>query len=100
MKILFNLAAHRSSLNLVSENDIGLAHAILTRVCLDNGFPVKNAFFDKNVSPTHLFLYETIKEQVESQLFLVPEPEIAVLSDLGHLQFQLTTHTQRQQCIL
>jgi len=94
MKILFNLASQRGALSEISKNDIGIGHAILSRVCMDNGIPVAGAYFDRNMSMTHAIVYETIKAQAEEKLMFVPTPDIAVLSDLGNLQFQLTLHNR------
>lgn len=90
MKILFNLASQRGALSEISKNDIGLGHAILSRVCMDNGIPVSAGHFDRNISIVHAMAYESVKAHVEERLMYVPTPDIAVLSDLGNLQFQLT----------
>lgn len=94
MKILFNLASQRGALSELSKNDIGLAHSILSRVCMDNGLPVGHGGFDTTVSPAHSYVYESIRGYAEEKLFCIPTPDIAVLSDLGNLQFQLTLHNR------
>ncbi|AEV89485.1 hypothetical protein OBP_048 [Pseudomonas phage OBP] len=90
MRILFNLASYRTTFNVLSQNDVGVAESILTKVCLDNGFPVKPGFFDRNLSFNHTAVYEQIRECVEERLFLIPTPDIAELNHLGNLQFSLT----------
>jgi hypothetical protein len=92
MKILFNLVAERTALNVVSENDIGLAHSILANICQENGFPVTQGFYDPNLSFEHAYIYESVKSYVEPLLLGVPVTDFAVLSDLGNLKFQLTLH--------
>jgi len=76
----------------ISLNDIGTAHAILTRICMENGLPVTPGFFDPNHSFKHNFIYDQIKGYAESLLTGLSTPEYAFLSDLGNLQFQLTLH--------
>lgn len=92
MKILFNLAHQRNALTLISENDVGTAFAILTKVCLDNGYPVVPSFYDPNLSFEHSVIYENVKSYAEAHLFSIPTPNYAHLADLGNLQFQLTLH--------
>lgn len=94
MRILFNLAHHRGNLEILSRNDVGTAHAILSRICLDNGLPVQVGTFDKNISLEHMSVYEGIKSYVEDKLLFIPTPDVAILSDLGNLQFQLTLHNR------
>lgn len=79
---------------MISKNDIGTAHAIISKVCLDNGFPVPISTFDKNISLTHLTVFDCVKDHVEEKLMFIPTPDVAVLSDLGNLQFQLTLHNR------
>lgn len=92
MKILFNLMHFRGNLNVVSQNDIGLAHSILSRICQDNGFPVTPSYYDPGISFDYSFIYENIKNYAEGQLLGVHVTDTAVLASLGNLQFQLTTH--------
>lgn len=92
MKILFNLANQRTAFNILSANDIGVAHAMLTKVCLDNGFPVTPGFYDRNLSFEHSAVYESVKAYAEQRLLCVPSSDVAMLTDLGNLQFQLTLH--------
>lgn len=94
MKILFNLANQRGALSEISKNDIGTAHAILSRVCLDQGIPVEHHHFDANISLEHAIVYESVKAYAEEKLMFIPTPDVAVLSDLGNLQFQLTLHNR------
>jgi len=96
MKILFNLAHQRSALMLLSMNDIAVGYSILSKICMDNGFPVAPAFFDKNLSFQHAAIYESIKSYVEQRLFQIPTPDVAVITDLGNLQFQLSLHYNEQ----
>ncbi len=92
MKILFNLASLRNSLMVVSENDVGLAHAMVARVCHDNGFPVAQATYNPDISYSHNFVFDNVRDYVESCLLGVHVTDTATLSSLGNLQFQLTTH--------
>lgn len=92
MKILFNLANQRSALNILSANDIGVAHAMLTKICLDNGFPVTPGFYDRNLSFEHTAVFESVKGYAEQRLLCIPSSDTAQLTDLGNLQFQLTLH--------
>lgn len=92
MKILFNLAHQRNALTLLSANDIGVAQAMLTKVCLDNGFPVAPGFFDNNLSFEHYAVYESVKSYAEQLLLGVPCSDVAELTSLGNLQFQLSIH--------
>lgn len=94
MKIMFNLAGQRSALNTVSENDIGTAHAILSSICSDYGLPIDHGFFDPGASINHQVVYETIRDHADEKLLCVPTPDVAVLTDLGNLQFQLTLHNR------
>lgn len=90
MRILFNLASYRTCFNVLSQNDIAVAEAAITKVCLDNGLPVKPCFFDRNLSFNHTAVYEQIRDYVEERLFLIPTPDVAELIHLGNLQFSLT----------
>lgn len=90
MRILFNLASYRTALNVLSHNDVGIGEAILTKVCLNNGFPVKPGFYDRNLSFEHSAVYEQVRDHVEEKLFSIPTTDIAELHHLGHLQFSLT----------
>lgn len=92
MNILFNLSHQRNDLTLLSVNDLGLAHAMVSKICLDNGFPVEPGFYDQNLSFKHAAIYESVKAYVEEKLFLIPTPKTAYLAALGNLQFQLTLH--------
>lgn len=92
MKILFNLAHQRGALNVISQNDIGLAHSILAKICQDNGFPVASGYYDPNLSFEHDYVYESIRNYAEECLLGVHVTDYAVLASLGNLQFQLTTH--------
>lgn len=92
MKILFRLAHQRTALNVISENDIGLAHSIVAKICQDNGFPVESGYYDPNLSFQHSYVYESIKNYVEECLLGVHVTDSAVLSSLGNLVFQLTIH--------
>ncbi|QYN80039.1 putative CRISPR-associated endoribonuclease [Kosakonia phage Kc263] len=92
MKILFNLAHQRNAFNILSANDIGIARAMLTKVCLDNGFPVSPGFYDRNLSFEHSAVYESVKDYAEHRLLGIPSCDVAVLTDLGNLQFQLSVH--------
>jgi hypothetical protein len=94
MKILFNLANQRNVLNILSANEIGVAQAMLTKVCLDNGFPVGPGFYDRNLSFEHSAVYENVKAYAEAHLFCIPTPDTAILSHLGNLQFILTYHNK------
>jgi hypothetical protein len=91
MKILFNLVDLRMALNVVSENDIGLAHSILAKICQEHGFPVQG-FYDSNISFDHAYLYETIKNYVDPLLVGVYVTDCAVLASIGSLKFQLHIH--------
>ena len=94
MKILFNLASFSNSINFLSANEVGVAEAMLTKVCLDNGLPVKPGFYDRHLSFQHSAVYELVKNYAEEKLFRIPTPDYANLVSLGNLQFQLTLHTQ------
>lgn len=94
MKILFNLAHQRNALNMLSANDIGIANAMLAKICSDSGFPVKLGYYDRNLSFEHSAVYESVKSYAENRLHLIPTSDVAVLTDLGNLQFQLTLHNQ------
>ena len=94
MKIIFNLAHQRGALSEISKNDIGTAHAILSKVCSDQGLPVTPGHFDSNISLEHAYVFESVKAYAEEKLLCIPTPDIAVLSDLGNLQFQLTLHNR------
>ncbi|EBY9764083.1 hypothetical protein D5W64_13300 [Salmonella enterica subsp. enterica serovar Saintpaul] len=94
MKILFNLQGQRSALNTISQNDIGTAHAILSKICCDQGLPVEPGYFNPDESINHQVVYGTILDHVNTKLFAVPTPDIAVLTNLGNLQFQLTLHNR------
>lgn len=92
MKILFILTHYRTALNVISENDIGLAHSILAKVCQNYGFPVKSGYYDPNLSFEHSYVYEGIKNYAEECLLGMHVTDYAVLADLGNLVFQLTIH--------
>lgn len=92
MKILFNLSSLRNSLTVVSENDIGLAHAMLAQICHDNGFPVQRPNYYPDTSLAQGFVYESVKDYAETRLLGVHVTDVANLASLGNLQFQLTTH--------
>lgn len=94
MKIIFNLQGQRSALNTISQNDIGTAHAILSKICCDQGLPVEPGYFNPDESINHQVVYGTILDHVNTKLFAVPTPDIAVLTNLGNLQFQLTLHNR------
>lgn len=94
MKILFNLSGFRNAFNMISANDIGIAHAMLSKACLDQGFPVDPGFYDRNLSFEHSAAYEYVKTLTETQLLCVHTTDQAVLTHLGNLQFQLTLHNQ------
>lgn len=94
MQILFNLSGYRGTFSELSRNDIGVAQSVLTRVCLDNGIPLMPDHFDRNQSLTHLAVYEHVKAIAEEALFCVPTPDMATLTSLGNLQFQLTMYNR------
>lgn len=93
---MFNLAGYSGAFKELSQNDIGLAHSVLNRVCLDNGIPLTPTHYDRNKSLLHTAVYENVKAYAEEVLFCVPTPDIAVLTSLGNLQFQLTIHNRNQ----
>ncbi|QZA70767.1 hypothetical protein AH04_54 [Erwinia phage AH04] len=98
-KILFNLVHERTALNVVSENDIGLAHSILASICQENGFPVAEGYYDPSLSFDHTYIYKSIRNYVEPLLLGVCVTDYAVLASLGNLKFQLTLHSSNP-CIM
>lgn len=93
MKILFNLAHQRNALTLLSANDIGVAQAMLTKVCLDNGFPVSPGFYDINLSFEHYAVYESVKSYAERLLLGFPALTLQSLpvSVICNFNYQYTT---------
>ena len=79
MIILFNLAHQRNALNLLSLNDKAVAQAMLTKICLDNGFPVQPGFYDENISFEHSAVYEGIRAYAEEKLFCIPPQKKLIL---------------------
>lgn len=95
MRILFNLAGYRSDLTALNVNDVGTATDIIHRICSDNGLPVENRAFNPDQSLQTGLVYEGIRDYVEEKLFCIPTPDVAKITDLGNLQFQLTLFNRK-----